>query len=71
MSGKAAVTPGWKTCPGCGELVLAHLLACRSCWVRVPRPQREALIGAYNRDGLALAFSVKDVVEWLRAHPRR
>lgn len=68
---KAAVTPGWKTCPGCSETILAHLIACRPCWLHLPRPRREALIGAYTRDALALAFAVKDVVEWLRAHPRR
>lgn len=61
---------GTKTCPGCGDGCLASSIACRRCWPRSPRTLRDSVVRAGDRDALAQGFAVRDVVAWLREHPR-
>lgn len=66
---KPTVSPGFKPCEGCGNLMQAMFIACRRCWLRAPKPLRDSVIRNAGRDLLAAASSIRELLAWLREHP--
>lgn len=60
-------------CPGrCGRTVPLHLLACGTCWRRLPDEQRRQVNLAYaqrDRDPLGHRQAVQAAIAWYRTQP--
>jgi hypothetical protein len=57
-------------CPGsCGARVPKHLLACRTCWFRLPAYLRDRVNRTHRQDPAAHRKAVADAVTWYRNNP--
>lgn len=57
-------------CPGgCGTQVAHHMLACKPCWSRLPKPYRDAVNDSYRRDSRSHRSAMAAALAWYRDNP--
>ncbi|HEY9409300.1 MAG TPA: hypothetical protein VIQ30_22795 [Pseudonocardia sp.] len=71
--GAAFVVDGWHHCPGhnCDQVVSPGHVGCRTCWLCVPRRERQPLTDAFrNRENDLEAYhrAEKEAVALIRQH---